>query len=650
MTRTDERDRRAGFLPGPQARIWLLTAAIAVAAVYLSGTTAAYGPLPGGPVRLEWWHLAVFFYVAEVTVVHFQFRRNAHTFSLSEIPFVVGLYLANPLSVIVGHVAGTAVALVFNRRQQPLKLAFNLSQFALVSALSILLFRRIVPIDQAVGPEGWAAVTTATLVGLLIADLLIHSVIRVAGGRLDSSQITEVFAFSAAGAVINSMLGVIAVQLIWADPRNAWLALVAPAVLYVAYRAYASQRQERSRLQAIYLATQRLHASPRIDQAVDAAVGLAGEILDAGAVEVLIGTESGSELYRTARIEGAEVHMAEVHDEAGQAWLAATADLSGAALFSRPPAEVAGRAVAEALAAPLVVGRRSVGAIIVGDRLGDLDGYGHEEAELLNALAAQLSVSLENGKLGESLTAMTVLKEQLESEMEARDQFVASVSHELRTPLTAIMGLASELWTDHGSLDQAETGELLGLIAEQSAELSHIIEDLLVAARADAGNLVIKPELINLEAEAAGVVAEIGRSADGTTIGTALESAEAWADPVRVRQIIRNLLTNAIRYGGDEIIVRAEIDGLRAALIVSDDGDGVPAEAVDQIFQPYQRAHNARGTTESVGLGLAVARSLAQLMGGDLTYRRTDGRTEFVLALPRGDTAPAAPSAVRAVG
>ncbi len=115
---------------------------------------------------------------------------------------------------------------------------------------------------------------------------------------------------------------------------------------------------------------------------------------------------------------------------------------------------------------------------------------------------------------------------------------------------------------------------------------------------------------------------------------TVLEPARAWADATRVRQILRNLLTNAFRYGGNSVEISVRHLNGSVRITVSDDGPGIPVGDREQIFQPYQRAHNATGQPASVGLGLTISRQLARLMGGDLTYRHEEGRSSFDLALP----------------
>jgi signal transduction histidine kinase len=112
--------------------------------------------------------------------------------------------------------------------------------------------------------------------------------------------------------------------------------------------------------------------------------------------------------------------------------------------------------------------------------------------------------------------------------------------------------------------------------------------------------------------------------------------ATAWADTLRTRQIVRNLLTNAYRYGGPHVRVEISSRGGVASLVVSDDGPGVKGIDAEHIFDPYYRSQSspADARPDSVGLGLAVARQLARMMGGDLIYRRRAGWSRFELTLP----------------
>ena len=210
----------------------------------------------------------------------------------------------------------------------------------------------------------------------------------------------------------------------------------------------------------------------------------------------------------------------------------------------------------------------------------------------------------------------------LEDAVRARDEFVATVSHELRTPLTVVLGLAEELQERHEEFTGPERGELVSMIADQSRELAAIVEDLLVVARAGAGGLTVTCGPVDLVAETAAVLT--GRAPVPVSTD---RPAKAWADPGRVRQIIRNLLQNAHRYGGPE--VRIVIDG--TCLEVRDNGGPIPDDIRDTMFDPYVKARQRTGVTGSMGLGLSVSRHLARAMGGDVTYRH-DG-TEGVFRL-----------------
>jgi signal transduction histidine kinase len=220
----------------------------------------------------------------------------------------------------------------------------------------------------------------------------------------------------------------------------------------------------------------------------------------------------------------------------------------------------------------------------------------------------------------------------LEELIDSKDQFVASVSHELRTPLTAVIGLAEELRADTGTVSDAERDELLSLIADQAIEVSHIVEDLLVAAQANIGRVTIHPEVVEVNREFVSLLATMGQAVK-PSLEIESDTVVA-ADPRRLRQILRNLITNADRYGRGLISVHAFSEGPSTIVEVCDDGDGIPEELRERVFEPYETAHRAIGVTGSMGLGLTVSRELARLMGGDLTYVRRDGLTVFRLSMP----------------
>jgi signal transduction histidine kinase len=224
-------------------------------------------------------------------------------------------------------------------------------------------------------------------------------------------------------------------------------------------------------------------------------------------------------------------------------------------------------------------------------------------------------------------------RERLEQLNRAKDEFLASVSHELRTPLTAVVGFGQILKDSADTMSAEERAELLELVVAEGADLTNIISDLLVAAKADIRALEVTLVPVNLRAQAAQVLESLERDqvAHIELIGN---SVRAVGDPERVRQVVRNLVSNALRYGGDTIRVEVRSAGTNAKVLVCDNGAPIPTEDRERIFQPYQRAHDAPGLADSLGLGLAISRQLAQLMGGDLTYRHHNGESIFELTLP----------------
>ncbi|HSM45861.1 MAG TPA: CHASE domain-containing protein [Acidimicrobiia bacterium] len=225
---------------------------------------------------------------------------------------------------------------------------------------------------------------------------------------------------------------------------------------------------------------------------------------------------------------------------------------------------------------------------------------------------------------------------QLRDLAQAKDQFLASVSHELRTPLTSVLGFTQLLRDSNGDLSEEERALMITSVASEAADLASIIDDLLVSARTELNSLALTKVPVSLRAQ----VAQVLETVDGTP-GQMFEfvgdgaGLVAEGDPGRVRQIVRNLVTNTSRYGGDSVQIRFGPGGDEFVYLeVADDGQGVREGEWEDIFEPYYRAHDSASQPAAIGIGLSVARHLARLMGGDLTYRREEGWSVFRLTLP----------------
>lgn len=227
-------------------------------------------------------------------------------------------------------------------------------------------------------------------------------------------------------------------------------------------------------------------------------------------------------------------------------------------------------------------------------------------------------------------------QKRLENLVRSRDELIASVSHELRTPLAAVVGFAQLLQQGSSAFSAEERAEIIQTIVDEGMDLANIVEDLLVAAKAEARTLVVVSVSVDLRAQAAQVLETVDQRTQ-QHIEVAGPSVRATGDPGRVRQIVRNLVSNALMYGGPTIRVSISSDDTTARLTVSDDGPAISPQKRKHIFEQFQRAHDTPGLTRSLGLGLAISRELARLMAGDVTYRHEAGESIFELALPKAD-------------
>jgi signal transduction histidine kinase len=221
----------------------------------------------------------------------------------------------------------------------------------------------------------------------------------------------------------------------------------------------------------------------------------------------------------------------------------------------------------------------------------------------------------------------------LEDLVRAKDIFIASVSHELRTPLTAVLGFASELASESSRLSPDEVAASARIIAEQATDLSAIIEDLLVAARRDIQAVSVLSEEVAIVDEIHAVI-RVMNPADQARIGPVEGQLLVRADRLRVRQILRNLLNNAVRHGGPNIQVELGAWNGFSTVTVLDDGTGIPPEFQAGMFEPYFHGVGDPGQPASIGLGLAVSRFLARLMEGEVDFVPQATGTGVRLSLP----------------
>ena len=283
--------------------------------------------------------------------------------------------------------------------------------------------------------------------------------------------------------------------------------------------------------------------------------------------------------------------------------------------------------------APLSTGGHTVGYFALARR--EPEAFGPEEVELIALLGRLVGSAVQNIRAYE---AERTTVEELRRLSALRADFVSLVSHELRSPMAAVIGSARTLQERWRELRPDQREAFLAVIADETSRLARLIEDVLHTSRIEAGTFTYRfsdVDLVQLarEAVAAAAIAqdEVRLAIDGAS---ALPTVHG--DPERLRQLLDNLVSNAVKYSaaGQEVRVTLAGENGRVQLAVRDEGPGIPPEHQMLIFEKFGRAA-AGGAKPGTGLGLFIARSIAQAHGGSLDVQSSPGRgATFTLTLP----------------
>ncbi len=229
-------------------------------------------------------------------------------------------------------------------------------------------------------------------------------------------------------------------------------------------------------------------------------------------------------------------------------------------------------------------------------------------------------------------------------ELQAKSQFLARMSHELRTPLNAVLGFAQLLQADEGRSDATARRNRVEQILGAGRHLLALIDDVLDLSRLEGGEMNMVSEPVDIAAVVATTLPLVEPLAREHAVSLTLGSLQvhAMADPMRLRQVILNLLTNAIKYnrpGGRVTIQAFSTDGV-CALRVSDTGAGLTADQLAHLFEPFNRLGAERGLVPGTGIGLAIVKALVERMGGTVHVNSVPGQgTQFELRLREGQGA-----------
>jgi diguanylate cyclase (GGDEF)-like protein len=368
--------------------------------------------------HVAWWILAAVFLLAEACVVHLQFRRSAHSFSLADIPFVFGLVFATGDAFVAAALLGAGVVWAV-RRLPAVKLSFNLAQLALAVCVAVVILHAVAPDAGSLSPRMWIGVYLATLASGALTILCIAGAITIAEGDMKLATLRQMFAMDGVVTATNTSIGIAAALVLSTDARALPILLVPALSAFGIYRAYVSERQRHEKLEFLYEANKTLSRSPEVAEAIE---GLLARSLEAFRSEiaevVLFGTDSVP--LRTTHGPGQErVSMREVDPDIA-AELGMLVDSDSPVVSLIPPFEnerlrsyFEQRGIRHAMVAMLPGEERTIGTIMLANRFGLERGYTPADLRLLEALANNASVALQYDRLEQAVTKLRSLQDQL---------------------------------------------------------------------------------------------------------------------------------------------------------------------------------------------------------------------------------------------
>jgi diguanylate cyclase (GGDEF)-like protein len=477
----------------------------------LSGFT-----VPAGRAGLIALALVALFVVAEVAVVHVTIGRDAHTIGFAEVPFVIGLFVAAPGTVVTARIIGGALALLWHRRQTAVKIGFNLAQWWLGGAAAASTWLLLAGPGSPYGVRGFGAAVAAGLVVELTSAIAVTTVIALRGAGAHVGATTLLTGFAAAAA--NACFALIILVVLHTDWRGLWVVAALAAFLVLAHRAHVALLRRHDAMERLHDFTRRLGGGDlRLELVVTEVLAGARDLLEVAVVRL-------------------DLHANQT--DAAQAWLC---DDDGVrpcgpdrrAAEANPEGLRRRGSHVDKLTVQLHGESGPIGAITVSGRLGDVGGLEQSDLRLLEALAGHAAIGLHNGRLADRL----------------RDQVSENAHQAMHDSLTALPNRLMFDRTATASLANADQGAVLLLDLDRFKE----INDTLGHAAGDAVLQEVGSRLSGIAAAGA-CVARLG----GDEFAVIMVDADL-RDATRMAEEIRNALIRPLDVVGVTLTVDASV-------------------------------------------------------------------------------------------
>ncbi len=394
-----------------------LGSALVLAGIALTAVPHRSGALGGAPgdqvVTLSFWYLVPLFVATGTFVAHVEVNSETHSFSLSEVPLLLGLLFANPAEFIAARLVGEALVLVLYARQAPAKILFNLSVFFAETALATAVYGVLAPSGTRLGPAACVVAFVAVAAAGQLGAAAVWAVIRIHAGRL---RPTVVLLSAAVTSLANGSLAVVAAVVAVHAPWALAALVLFGVVLVTVYRGYAGLARRYGGLQLLYEFTTATANADQRDRTAERVLREAARLLRARTALALLAFPD-HERVRWELLEypgGGPGQAADGlpgmdPDRVLPGWLREQVRSGRTLLIPRGTQDPAYLAVlaavgaADLVAAPLAAGEDVTGILLVADRLGDVSTFDDEDALLLAAVSSQAAVALENAGLIEKL-------------------------------------------------------------------------------------------------------------------------------------------------------------------------------------------------------------------------------------------------------
>jgi signal transduction histidine kinase len=624
--------------------MWCLTGALAVVStvVLLTVIRPMAHPLDG--VSVPWWALALGFAAAEVLVLHARIARDAHSFSLSEVPLVIGLVFCPPMTVVLAQALGLGVAVAL-QQQKPLQSAFHISQRTAATLVAVLVFAPIVGAAGSAWPAIWLAAFAATVAADVVARVLSNAATALSeGGRM---RFDGIVGTGTALTFAKTAVALIAVMVLIEYPAGLVLVTIPAAAIFFADRAYVRAQRKHDDVLALQLATRVAQRSLHPDEMLPRLLGHLRDVFHADIAELVMPDETTGQhvVSRVGPGEAVTILAPVVLDPTRGVWARVAAEREGV-LLGRPirNAQLAEHfgslGITDAIVAPVISEDGSVGVLTVANRVGGLATFGDHDLHLLGALASEVCISIENARLTQRLE--TALAREAETN-KLKDDFLATISHELRSPLTSMQGYVKTMLGAGPGMSQKEREEFLAGADRAGERLRSLIEDLLFTSRVETSVANNRLGPVGLAGLVERVIEDRAEHVAPNRIVLRFPSSvpPVWTSEQDVRRIVSNLLDNAIKYSPAEtsVTVTADADGPGVRISFQDRGPGIPESERERIFDRfYQVDHGPTRSNGGVGLGLHICRRTAESLGGRVWLERSDeSGSIFCLWLPARD-------------